>query len=460
MKKIFLIITAALALTAQAQEIHNDYAAPQLADVQKSEGQILFMFNAPVSGVTVWESSISNTNPMGGLTLSEGSTSFSNAGMGGIELTESAPTTATFSLDTESAEYTAGVNYQVVYFSAGSRSSNNKTLSLVLVKDGQSVKTIEESYELTPSLSYAEHKVAFTVEESGQYTVRFAFVGSAKSSMVSLKNIAITSPVPEGQGAFLGYNIIRDNEKVGYFTPEETEQGAVYLTYKHTEELAPATTYTYALQAVYEGGLSPLSATVDYTTENPEPTKPFAPEAGKAYIFKNLDAEVGFSKDLYLNVVSTEQHQQDVFLGAEPMGFMFTLTENGYLMTNFEHLYVGGHATSDSYMSCLVPEVWQFRVGLTFDGAEGQVLMCQKGYLAFPQAEYAESPEVGFYATRNNSEYVLTAGVWAITETQVPEGIATVLRPATSAAAVYNLQGQKVNAQSKGIKIINGTKKF
>lgn len=460
MKKVLLIITALLALTSQAQEIHNDYATPYLGDVQKSEGQMYFMFNAPVLGGSVWESTISNDNPMGGLTLMDaGATSFYNGGMNGAELNER-PSMASFRLTTPALSLKAGTTYSIDYRSAGTRSSNNKQLAVLLVQDGSIIANIEDGYELSPSLSFTNHHATFSVEEDGEdYTVVFMVTASAKTAGMSLMNIAIASPVPEGQGAFLGYNIIRNNEKVGYFTPEETEQGAVYLTYKHTEELAPATTYTYALQAVYEGGLSPLSNTVNYTTENPQPTKPFVPDTNKGYIFKNLDAEVSFQKDLYLNVVSTEQHQQDVFLGAEPMGFVFVPTTNGYYMTNFDHIYVGGHATSDSYMSCLVPEVWQFRVGMTFDGAEGQVLMCEKGYLAFPQAEYAEMPEVGFYATRNNTEYILTSGVWSITETELPEGIATVLRPATTAAAgIYNLQGQHMGAQTKGISIVGGKK--
>lgn len=261
-----LLTLLALSTLSLQAEIHEDYNAPKLIDVNVVNLQANFGFTAPYLGGTVWEANISNDNPMGGLSLTEGSTSFYNGGLNGRELNEQ-PSANSFVLSTPQMTLVSGATYQLNYQSAGSRTSNNKTLAVRLSRAGQIVSTLQEAYELTPSLTYASQSVTFSVPENGEdYTLEFVVTVGSKTAGVGLMNISVSSPQPEGQGQLLGYNIWRNGESVHQFLTNETEEGAAYTTYIHTDSLSYSTEYTFQLQAVYEGGESPLSNSVTLTT--------------------------------------------------------------------------------------------------------------------------------------------------------------------------------------------------
>lgn len=270
MKKLYSLLILALAASTVTLKaaINEAYNAPKLVDVQSVNRQAYLMFTAPVMGGTVWESNISNASPMGGLTVVSGSTSFYNGGANGCELNES-PSMESYTLATPEVSLEAGTTYHLGLRTAGSRSSNNKTLAVVVSRGGKVVKTIIEAYELSPSLMYENHDANFTVDESGaDYTIQFVVTAGAKTAGAGLMNIQLSAAEPEGRGALTGYNIWRDGEMVHTFLPTEAEQGALFLTYTHAVTLEWSTSYSFALQAVYEGGESPLTEAKTLTTPN------------------------------------------------------------------------------------------------------------------------------------------------------------------------------------------------
>lgn len=270
MKKTLLLLALAMGLTTAMAEVNNSYPAPTLTSVTFQDFNAMLYFKAPAQGGNVWEATISNTNPMGTLTASEGNPGFYNSGLNGMVL-GSTVGTANFSLTTPAIALEAGNTYTLLYTDAGSRSSQNYSLQVNLLKDGTPVKTLAEKYELQPCTSatnfaYYDHSISLSVTEAGNYAIQFSFTNGGKSAGMFMKNVSVVLPVPEGMGALTGYNIYRDGEKAGQFSVEDAQKGAILYTYEHEDILQPLTLYSFALQAVYEGGESPLSAPVNATT--------------------------------------------------------------------------------------------------------------------------------------------------------------------------------------------------
>lgn len=274
MKKLLLFAIAAIAANSTYAEIHENYEAPLLGDVQTIDMQPYFMFKAPSLGGTIWASSISNDNPMGGLNLMSGNVTFYNGGMNGMQLCET-PSLNTFALGTPILKLEAGKLFHITYKDAGTRSSQNKSITVNLVRVSTKTATSINSYELQPCTSatnYAmyEHDYLLCAPETADdYYIEFYVSSNGKSAGVFLQEISITEDAPEGRGDLKGYNIFIDGAQQHYFEANEATEGAVYLTYLYTNKVNYDTAYDFALQAVYEGGESPLSNVVTKTIASP-----------------------------------------------------------------------------------------------------------------------------------------------------------------------------------------------
>lgn len=273
MKRLFTFCIMALATFGTLRaEIVEGYGAPTKFQAYNTDDNIIFWFEAPAEGGVVWASNFSYATGLGDMRSLGDGDSWANAGGGGEVSTAAVPgvpfTGHASTLATPALSLTAKQNYEIAYRSAGSRSSLNQQLSVVLYRGDDAVATIVEAYELTPSLNYESHNATFSVDESADdYEVRFVFSESEKNCGVSLMNIVLTAPVPEGRGALLGYNLYCNNALVHFYAVDEAVQNNLYkeLTADNSS-LDYSTTYTYALQAVYEGGESPLSNTASFTT--------------------------------------------------------------------------------------------------------------------------------------------------------------------------------------------------
>lgn len=263
-----------MAANSTYAEIHENYGAPLLGDVQTIDMQPYFMFNAPSLGGTIWASSISNDNPMGGLNLMSGNSAFYNGGMNGMQLCEN-PSLNNFALGTPTLKLEAGKLFHIIYKDAGTRSSQNKSITVNLARVSTKTASSIDSYELQPCTSatnYAmyEHDYLLCAPETADdYYIEFYVSSSGKSAGVFLQEISITEDAPEDRGDLKGYNIYYGTEKQHYFPANEAIEGAVYLTYLYNTKINYDTPYDFALQAVYEGGESPLSNVVTKTIASP-----------------------------------------------------------------------------------------------------------------------------------------------------------------------------------------------
>lgn len=273
MKRLYtLAFVAFAAFGTMNAEIVEGFNAPTNFQAYNSDENIIFWFDAPAEGGVVWNSNFSYATGLGDMRSLGDGDGWSNAGGGGEVSTAAVPgvvfSNHASTLATPAMSLAAGQNYEISYRSAGSRSSNNQQLSVVLYRGDAAVATIIEAYELSPSLNYESKSATFSVDESADdYEVRFAFTESEKNCGASLMNIVLTAPVPEGRGALLGYNLYCNDVLTHYYAVDEAVQNQLYkeLTADNSS-LEYSTTYTYALQAVYEGGESPLSNTASFTT--------------------------------------------------------------------------------------------------------------------------------------------------------------------------------------------------
>lgn len=278
MKRLYTLALAAFAaFGTMSAEIVEGYNAPTKFQAYNSDESIIFWFEAPAEGGVVWASNFSYATGLGDMHALNDGDGWANAGGGGEVSTAAVPgvafTNHASTLVTPAVSLAAGQNYELTYRSAGSRSSNNQQLSVVLYRGSEAVATLVEAYELTPSLNYESKKATFCVDEDADdYEVRFVFTESDKNCGASLMNIVLTAPVPEGRGALLGYNLYCNDALAHYYAADEAVQNNLYkeLTADNST-LEYSTTYTYALQAVYEGGESPLSNTASFTTRE-DPT--------------------------------------------------------------------------------------------------------------------------------------------------------------------------------------------
>lgn len=272
MKRLCTLALIAFAMCGTMNaEIVETYNAPTNFQAINTGENTIFWFTAPAEGGIVWNSTFSYDNGLGDMRqLGDGDT-WANAG-NGSEASTSAAVGAVFTnhastLATPAIALEGGNLYEISFKSAGSRASNNQKLSVALYKDDQPVQTIIEASELSPSLSYQAQSATFSAPESGEYEIRFVFIESEKNCGASLRDIVLTSPIPEGRGALLGYNLYRNDEKVRYYEAAEAVQNQLYLELTDDTVYDYSTTYTFALQAVYEGGESPLSASSSFTTK-------------------------------------------------------------------------------------------------------------------------------------------------------------------------------------------------
>lgn len=278
MKRLYtLAFLLSAAFGTMSAEIVEGFNAPTNFQAYNTDENILFWFTAPAEGGVVWASSFSYASGLGDMRSLGDGDAWGNAGGGGEVSTAAVPGVASSNhastLASPAVKLTAGLNYELTYRSAGSRSSQNQQLSVVLYRGNDVVATLVEAYELTPSLQYENKSVSFSVDESGDdYEVRFVFGESEKNCGASLMSIVLTAPVPEGRGALLGYNLYCNDALAHYYTADEAVQNNLYKELTGDKStLDYSTTYIYALQAVYEGGESPLSNTAGFSTRE-DPT--------------------------------------------------------------------------------------------------------------------------------------------------------------------------------------------
>lgn len=273
MNRLFTLAFVALAgIGTIKAEIVDGYNAPTNFQAYNLDEHVLFWFEAPADGGVLWASNFSYATGLGDMRSLGDGDGWANAGGGGEVSTAAVPgiafTNHASTLATPAVSLAAGQNYVVTYKSAGSRSSMNQKLSVVLYKGETAVATVVDAYELSPSLNYEDKAATFAVDESSDdYELRFVFTESEKNCGASLMNIVLTAPIPEGRGELKGYNLYCNNELAHFYSADEAVQNQLYkeLTADNSQ-LEYSTTYTYALQAVYEGGESPLSNTASFTT--------------------------------------------------------------------------------------------------------------------------------------------------------------------------------------------------
>lgn len=271
------------ALTAQA-EIHPDYAAPTQVSVEYFDTHAHLYFLAPAMGGPVFAPVFSNATGLDGMTTVGEGDAWYNTGAGGSEISTTSPSmsgTAT-ALATPTLSLTAATTYTLSFQSCGSRSTGNQSLAVALYRGDALVKTIVEPAELAPSLGWTTTTADVTVDETADdYSVRFIFTpGSGKAGGANLRTIAIAAPVPEGRGALTGYAMWRNEALVATFAADDAVLDRLYYTLTDPEPLAEdASTYTYALQALYEGGESPLSTAAVLTTPDGITAVTLAPTA-------------------------------------------------------------------------------------------------------------------------------------------------------------------------------------
>lgn len=278
MKKLYMLAFVAFAAFGTMNaEIVEGYNAPTKFQAYNSDENIIFWFEAPAEGGVVWASNFSYVTGLGDMRSLGDGDGWANAGGGGEVSTAAVPgtpfTNHASTLSTPSVRLAAGQNYEIAYRSAGSRSSQNQQLRVALYRGDACVATLIDPYELTPSLNFESKSASFSVDESADdYEVRFIFTESEKNCGASLMNIVLTAPVPEDRGALLGYNLYCNDALAHYYAAEEAVQNQLYMELTaDNSALEYSTTYIYALQAVYEGGESPLSNTASFTTRE-DPT--------------------------------------------------------------------------------------------------------------------------------------------------------------------------------------------
>lgn len=271
MKRLLLITSSMLigALGAVAAIVEG-YNAPTELQAFYTDGAVTLWFKAPANGGVVWRSDFSYENGLCGMQQLGDGDVWTNAG-NGQEISTSAAVGAVFTnhastLALPVLSLTGGANYELSFWSAGSRKTSNQQLQVVLYHDGEALKTVVEAFELAPSLGYEEKTATFSVEADGEYEVRFEFVASEKTCGASLMNVVLTSPVPEGRGALTGYNLYRNGEQTRTYAVEEAVENQLFMELVDDSSVEYSTEYAYQLQAVYEGGESPLSATATITT--------------------------------------------------------------------------------------------------------------------------------------------------------------------------------------------------
>lgn len=273
MNRLFVLALAAVSgIFTMNAEVVDGYDTPKNFQAYNLDEHVLFWFEAPAEGGVLWASNFSYATGLGDMKQLGDGDGWANAGGGGEVSTAAVAGTAftnhASTLATPAVSLAEGQNYELTYRSAGSRSSNNQKLSVVLYRGGNAVTTVVDAYELTPSLNYENKSATFSVKENADdYELRFVFTESEKNCGASLMNIVLTAPIPEGRGALLGYNLYCNDELAHYYSADEAVQNQLYKELKaDNSALQYSTTYTYALQAVYEGGESPLSNTASFTT--------------------------------------------------------------------------------------------------------------------------------------------------------------------------------------------------
>lgn len=255
-----------------AAEINPDYAAPTHVEAIYLDGKAHIYFLAPADGGVVYASAFSAENGLDGFTaVEQGSDAWYNTGAGGSELSTTAPGMAghakslvspTFSLDAATA-YTAS------YSACGSRTTNNQKLTVSLWQGEDLVATLCSEEELAPSLNWQRTAAPFQVETAGEgYYLRFDFANNGKACGANLKDVVVESPIPEGRGDLIGYALWCNDACVATYTLDAVAEDRMYLTVTDPTDLELDTTYSYALQALYEGGESPLSALSVIQTPN------------------------------------------------------------------------------------------------------------------------------------------------------------------------------------------------
>lgn len=271
MKRLFLsTIIACAALYSHAEGAPGCNPPTQLQAFY-IDGKTTLWFVPAVDGGLVWTSNFSYANGLDGMRQLGDGDAWSNVG-GGAEISTAiyggTLSNHASSLATPQMSLQSGCDYRISYKSAGSRSSQNQSLTVSLYRGDSRVAVLVEEYELSASLNYEMHNASFAVDEAGEdYEIRFEFSPSEKVCGASLMQITVDAPVPEDRGDITGYNIYRNDEFARFCSLEEVSVNGLYNEIIDETTLEYSTTYTYALTTAYAGGgESAKSNTASFTT--------------------------------------------------------------------------------------------------------------------------------------------------------------------------------------------------
>lgn len=281
-----LAATLLLAAAPAAAEINPDFAAPTHVEAMYLDGKAHIYFTAPADGGVVYASNFNSENGLDGFTANGDGDSWYNTGNNGSELSTTQPGMAgsAQSLLSPTFALEAGTAYSVSFAACGSRTTNNQKLTVSLWNGEELVAPLYAETELSPSLTWKSESAAFTVETTAEgYYLRFDFANNGKACGANLKDVVVEAPIPEGRGNLTGYALWRNDALAATYTLDEVAEDRMFLTVTDPAELDYDTTYSYALQALYEGGESPLSAPSAFQTPSGIAGITAAPAATTAY---------------------------------------------------------------------------------------------------------------------------------------------------------------------------------
>lgn len=185
-------------------------------------------------------------------------------------------------------------------------------------------------------------------------------------------------------------------------------------------------------------------ATESYTIGEPEEE---FPAAGVLYSMQE--------KNSGLYVTLTDDAERNAILSEEAQGLLFTAVEGGYTISN-EAGYVMG--VQKQFVTYPNKNGYKWNISnsdealvWTIEEQEGDNCYSfkgQYGYIGF------DSVVVGEQAFQNKQ--ISNNGIFVITKMDTT-GVGTVLAPQTT-TGMFNLQGQRTNANQRGIMILNGKK--
>lgn len=321
---------------------------------------------------------------------------------------------------------------------------NNKFMYRETPSENIAYYILTEDYTTDPT-DFSKETITITVDEEAQ-----TFTLTPSNAELPYAYIILTSAEHESYSGKTAEEVFEANaallEDGDILTGEQTINIAD-LEYYNTD----GTYYIYAagVQAENMGGWNLYKrltavATESYTIGEPEEEFP-AP--GVAYSMKE--------KVSGLYVTLTDNAERNAILSETAQGLIFTAVEGGYTISNAEGNVMGVQKQFVTYPN---KNGYKWNISnsdealvWTIEEQEGDNCYSfkgQYGYIGF------DSVVVGEQAFQNKQ--ISNNGIFVITKMDTT-GVGTVLAPQTT-TGMFNLQGQRINANQRGLMILNGKK--